>query len=143
MEIRKYEHKVQYYETDQMGIAHHSNYIRWMEEARVDLMQQLGITMAEMEANGFITPILSVSCEYKSMTKFYETVLIGIKAKTYNAVKLFLEYEMTDLATGKLRAVGSSSHCFLTKEGKPVSLKKCYPELHQAFEDYVRRTAEA
>ena len=37
-----YEHKVQYYETDGMGIVHHSNYIRWFEEARVDLLEQLG-----------------------------------------------------------------------------------------------------
>ena len=36
------EHKVQYYETDGMGIVHHSNYIRWFEEARVDLLEQLG-----------------------------------------------------------------------------------------------------
>ena len=37
-----YDHKVQYYETDGMGIVHHSNYIRWFEEARVDLLEQLG-----------------------------------------------------------------------------------------------------
>ena len=33
--MEPYLHKVQYYETDKMGIAHHSNYIRWMEEARL------------------------------------------------------------------------------------------------------------
>lgn len=141
MVIKDYEHKVQYYETDQMGIVHHSNYIRWMEEARVDLMDQLGIGMAEMESNGFIIPVLSVNCEYKSMTRFYETVIISMKVKSYNGIKLFLDYEMSDFATGKVRAVASSSHCFLTKEGNPVSLKKCYPQLHQSFEEYARMTA--
>jgi acyl-CoA thioester hydrolase len=108
-----------------------------MEEARVDLMQQLGIGMAEMEAMGIITPILSVSCEYKSMTRFYETVIISIKVKSYNGIKMFLEYELTDAATGKLRAIGSSSHGFLTKDGKLVSLKKSYPEIHKIFEAYA------
>jgi acyl-CoA thioester hydrolase len=138
MDIKKYEHKVQYYETDQMGIVHHSNYIRWMEEARVDLMQQLGISMTEMEAKGIITPVLGVSCEYRSMTRFYETVLINVKVKSYNGIKLFLAYEIKDSATGIVRATGSSSHCFLSKEGSPVSLKKSYPELHRNFEAFAR-----
>ena len=49
MEYRVYEHKTQYYETDQMGIIHHSNYIRWFEEARMDMMEQMGMGYAEME----------------------------------------------------------------------------------------------
>ena len=39
--LKDYEHNAKYYETDQMGCVHHSNYIRWMEEARVDLMDQM------------------------------------------------------------------------------------------------------
>ena len=37
-----YTHVVQYYETDRMGITHHSNYIRWMEEARVAMLEDMG-----------------------------------------------------------------------------------------------------
>ena len=40
--MQKYRHIVQYYETDKMGITHHSNYIRWMEEARIDFLRQIG-----------------------------------------------------------------------------------------------------
>lgn len=42
-EWKPYQHKVQYYETDQMGIVHHSNYIRWFEEARTDYMEKMGM----------------------------------------------------------------------------------------------------
>ena len=52
MKLKAYEHKTQYYETDQMGIIHHSNYIRWFEEARTDLLRQMGIGYEEMEARG-------------------------------------------------------------------------------------------
>ena len=45
-----YQRKVQYYETDQMGIVHHSNYIRWFEEARIDLMEQMGLGYEKMES---------------------------------------------------------------------------------------------
>ena len=37
-----YKHKVRYYETDKMGITHHSNYIKFMEESRVEWMNNMG-----------------------------------------------------------------------------------------------------
>ena len=47
-----YDHKVQYYETDGMGIVHHSNYIRWFEEARVVLLVQLGFGYGRLPRSG-------------------------------------------------------------------------------------------
>lgn len=55
IKIRPYEHHAKYYETDQMGIIHHSNYIKWMEEARMDLMDQIGLSYKEMEAMEIIS----------------------------------------------------------------------------------------
>ncbi len=57
MALHAYEHKTQYYETDQMGIIHHSNYIRWFEEARTDLLRQMGISYEELEAQGILCPV--------------------------------------------------------------------------------------
>ena len=56
MEI--YKHKVQYYETDKMGITHHSNYIRWMEEARIDFLSRIGWDYKSMEDSGIISDAL-------------------------------------------------------------------------------------
>ena len=84
----KYEHKTQYYETDQMGIIHHSNYIRWFEEARIDFMDHCGFSYAQMEKDGLISPVLSVSCEYKTMTHFGDTVEIETEITRYNSIKL-------------------------------------------------------
>lgn len=141
MELKKYGHKVQYYETDQMGIVHHSNYIRWMEEARVDLLEQIGIGLPEIEAEGIVIPVLNVNCEYRSMAKFSEKVIVDLKVRSYNGIKLIFEYEMKNSLTGETRAVGSSSHCFLSKEGKLLSLKKTHPELHQRFESLSKMEA--
>lgn len=61
--VKPYEHHVKYYETDQMGIVHHSNYIRWMEEARMDLMEQMGTAYKMMEEAGdHQSGLLSVQC---------------------------------------------------------------------------------
>lgn len=58
-EIKPYEHRVQYYETDQMGIVHHSNYIRWFEEARTYVLEEMGFGYKEMEHCGIISPVLA------------------------------------------------------------------------------------
>lgn len=70
--FKDYEHHAQYYETDQMGCVHHSNYIRWMEEARVSLMEQMGCGYKAMEASGVMSP------RYGIVPKFhliYESIL--------------------------------------------------------------------
>ncbi len=128
-----YEHQAQYYETDQMGIIHHSNYIRWMESARIWWMQQLGVNYKGMEEDGVVSPVLEISCRYKSMVHFGDTVLITPKIENYNGVKLELSYEITDKVNGELRTIGSSKHCFLDRSGRPVSLKKSYPVYDAAF----------
>ena len=133
IKVKPYEHHAKYYETDQMRIVHHSNYIRWMEEARMDLMEQMGFGYDKMEELEIVSPVLSVSCEYKSMVRFGETVVISAKVVSYNGVKLKVVYEMTDKETGELRTIAQSNHCFLTLSGKPLSLKRSYPEIDTKF----------
>lgn len=129
--MKPYEHHAKYYETDQMGIIHHSNYIRWMEEARVDMLDQLGLSYRVMEEMGIVSPVLSVACEYKSMAHFDDYIVVEVRAVKYNGVKMELEYKIWDKATGELRAVASSAHCFLSAEGRPISMKRSYPQLDE------------
>ena len=60
-----YDWVVQYYETDRMGITHHSNYIRFMEEARVDFLKNIGWGYDKLEEDGVVSPVVSVNCNYK------------------------------------------------------------------------------
>ena len=133
MKITPYKHKVQYYETDKMGIVHHSNYIRWFEEARVDFLDQAGMGYGLMEERGLICPVVSVSCKYQGMTRFGETVRIYPRVEKFNGVRLVISYEVRDDATGELRCTGNSSHCYLNEKGSPVHLKKAYPEFYDLY----------
>lgn len=131
--MQDYEHKAQYYETDQMGIIHHSNYIRWMEEARMAYLCKIGFPMEKIEAGGIVSPVVDVSCQYKKSCRLNEVIVIRIRIKEYNSVKLVLEYEMYEKESKELRAVGISSHCFTDREGHIVSLKKKLLQLDRAF----------
>ena len=76
--MNSYKHQVQYYETDKMGITHHSNYIRWMEEARIDFLKQIGWSYDELERSGIISPVIRVDCQYKVTTTFYDIIIIQV-----------------------------------------------------------------
>lgn len=139
----EYTRKVQYYETDQMGIVHHSNYIRWFEEARSYLLEQIGCGYREMEETGIISPVLSVNAEYKSMTHFYDEVTIYTQIVSYNGVKIVLKYEVVDTKDKTIRCVGESSHCFLDREGRIISLKKDYREIHELLQKAMENSCNA
>lgn len=136
-ELITYKHKVQYYETDQMSIVHHSNYIRWFEEARIDFLEQIGMNMEEIERNGVQIPVLSVSSNYRSMVRFGDEVCVGLKIEKYNGIKLQISYRITDAKTNELRNEGESSHCFLDLNGQVISLKKHNIKMHETLEKYV------
>ena len=127
-----YLHIVQYYETDKMGITHHSNYIRWMEEGRVDFLSQIGWEFAKLEAMGIVSPVLSVSCDYKLPTRFSDKVTIKVTVKEFKGVKLFLNYEMKN-EEGRIVCTGTTSHAFLNTEGKPIRMKQEFPELFETL----------
>lgn len=139
MDIIPYEHKVHYYETDQMGVVHHSNYIRWFEEARCDLMENMGAGYEEMEKIGIISPVLEAHAEYKSMTRFGETVTIEAKLAFYNGIKMTVSYVVKDKVSGEIRCTGETKHCFINKEGKLLSLKKFSKEFDQMFQKILER----
>lgn len=126
----KYIHQTQYYETDQMGIIHHSNYIRWMEEARTAYMEELGFPYKTVEAGGIISPVLSVQCDYRSMTRFGDKVCIEVRLVSFKGVKYEISYVMRDNETQEVRAAGSSKHCYLKKNGQPANIKKELPALY-------------
>lgn len=137
MEIKIYQHKVQYYETDMMGIVHHSNYIRWFEEARTDFLEKAGYSYKRFEDEGIISPVLEIHAKYRSMVRYGETVNIEVHMRSFNGLKFGLEYIISDSETEVVRVTGSSEHCLIDREHKPVRLKKVNPELYDLLSSIV------
>ena len=126
-----YEHKVRYYETDKMGITHHSNYIRLMEEARIEFLASLGWDYVKFENEGIISPVVSVTCHYKKPTTFSDIVKIDVSVEFCSAVKLQLKYVIKKEDTIVCEA--ESVHCFIDQKGRPVRVKKEFPEFYKAL----------
>ncbi|MBQ8397990.1 MAG: acyl-CoA thioesterase [Clostridia bacterium] len=131
--MKDYMHKVHYHETDKMGITHHSNYIKWMEEARVDYLDQIGFGYARLERDGIMSPVIGVECQYKTPTTFDDTVIIRAEVVEYKRIKLVIGYTMINAATGAVVLTGRTTHCFINTEGRPIALAKQFPEFDAAL----------
>ena len=139
--MEPYIHKVQYYETDKMGIVHHSNYIRWMEEARIDFLERIGWAYDRLEAEGVLSPVIGVDCKYKVNTVFPDRIEIYAAISEYTGVKFTICYVMKK--DGKVVAEGHSEHCLLDQSGKILRIKKQYPALHELFTKLAEETVKS
>ena len=132
-----YQHIVQYYETDRMAVTHHSNYIRWMEEARIDFLAKIGWPYEKLEEEGIISPVVSVDCKYIGTTTFMNKVDIDVFVKEFKGVKLKLQYVMKN-EDDKVVCEAHSEHCFLNSKGMPVRLNKEYPDFYNTLMELIK-----
>ena len=130
--MHTYQHEVKYYECDRMGITHHSNYVRFMEEARVDFLDALGYGFDRIEAEGIVSPVISISCNYKHPTTFKDR--IDIEVVISNMQDLKFEFTYTMKVAGKVVCLGQSTHCFM-ENGRPVVIAKRLPELYRLLKE--------
>ncbi len=143
MQIKPYVRKAQYYETDQMAIIHHGNYIRWFEEARVDFMEQIGYGYDRTVEEGVDIAVLEVCCQYKSMVRFGDVVDIAVSIRQLTPVKMVVGYLITDHETGDVRTTGESTHCFLSSgEHGIMRLNRAIPELYALLEGVAEQNRE-
>jgi acyl-CoA thioester hydrolase len=113
--------RVRYKETDQMGIAHHSNYVVWFEIGRTDLCREAGFPYTAIEARGYLLVVTEITCRYRTSFRYDDEVLIRTAVASAASRAMTFSYELYDAAGVELRASGTSSHLWLDRETrKPV-----------------------
>ena len=116
-----YQHYVQYYETDKMGVTHHSNYIRFMEEARVAFFNNIGLNYLELEKKGIVSPVVGLNnIKYKRPSTAGDTLDIEVSVKAMTSVIFTMSYVMKNKDV--VVFTGESDHCILTPEGRIMPL---------------------
>ena len=132
--------KVQYYETDMMGVVHHANYIHWMEEARIDFMDRMGFPYKRMEAEGVLSPVKSIQVNYLKPCTFGDEVDVTVGVKEFNGVVITMMYDMR--VNDEPVFSGTSEHVFLDREGRFVRMRRVMPEFCRAVEDRIEKASE-
>ncbi|MFN7252787.1 MAG: acyl-CoA thioesterase [Anaerobacillus sp.] len=134
MHISNAKIEVRYAETDQMGVVYHANYLVWCEIGRTKFIEDIGFKYAQLEKEGILSPVVNVQFSYKYPAKYGETVEVRTWVEDYNSVKVTYGYEIVNEA-GKVCVTGTSEHVCVTKESfRPISIKRKYPSLHEAYE---------
>jgi len=104
--------RVQYFETDCMGIVHHSNYVRYFEMGRTQMMRDWGLPYSELEQQGFRMPIISVECRYFHPARFDELLTIRTTISGQVMARIRFEYEIVNEA-GKQVCTGATELAFV------------------------------
>lgn len=87
-------YKIRYAETDQMGIVHHSNYLLYMEQARIEWLEKKGVNYAKLEAQGIMLPVFNITIDYKRPLRFGEEVRVVVKRGDMHGVRIGFDYKL-------------------------------------------------
>ena len=112
---------VRYYETDQMGIVHHSNYIRWMEEGRSDYMRQRDVNYAEVEKHGHALAVTDVHTRYYAPAHYGERVTVRTWVEALRSRALTFGYEIIEAETARRLVTGEVQLMLIDRAGRVVT----------------------
>jgi len=119
--------RVRYAETDQMGVAYHSNHFIWFEVGRVELLRQLGFSYKQMEAEDdcFIA-VVDARCRYKAPVHYDDEVVVRTHLKHVREKVIHFGYELIGAESGQLLAEGETTHIVANAQMKPQKLPEKY-----------------
>ena len=132
----EYTRPVYYYETDKMGVVHHSNYARWLEEARSFFFDDKNLAYFETEGYGVMSPITDINLKFKYPARYGDSFTVWLKMTKYTGVRFRVAYTVIN-QNGDLLLEGESGHAFIDQKLKPVSLARAIPYRHELMKELM------
>jgi acyl-CoA thioester hydrolase len=121
MNFHEFKVRVRYAETDQMGVVYHGNYAQYFEMGRVEWLRNLGLSYSEMEKQGVMLPVVSLTLNYKKPARYDDLLTVRTILKKQQGVKIEFDYEIYS-EEGQLLTTGNSVLVFVDmKTGRPVT----------------------
>lgn len=119
-----------YSETDQMGIIHHANFLIYMEQARLEWLNDLGFSYQKMEDEGVLLPVHQIDIKYKNPIKFGDQITVKTTLRNLPTTRVIFDYEISIndnqlCAIAALTLVFTDANTFRPRKPIPEFLKKC------------------
>lgn len=128
-----YKRRVTFYETDGMQVVHHANYLRFMEEARVEYFRAGGLELNDLMEEGIVFPIVEVSVKYHKPARYDDILVVKAYLRRLDRARFDFEYEIINEKTGDLLITGHTVNTYTDrKTGRIVRLPK--ERLEKLFE---------
>lgn len=126
--------KVNFADTDMMGVAHHANYFRWYEMGRVEYLRKAGILLLDLMAEDIVFPITDVNCQYLSSAYFDDEIIIQTQMTELSRIKMIFTYRIVRKSDGKMLAQGTTQNVFTNSQGQVKRMPvKYYDPLYNFF----------
>lgn len=141
--MRVHEHRfiVRYYETDAMGVVHHSNYVRYFETARTEFLRAVGQDYKQMEADGIYCILRQLECKYIAPARFNDELYVRVWISQMTPTRLYYRYEIIS-GGGKRICEGETEHVFVNTSFMPVNLQKALPKTYDALLPFSTDSAD-
>jgi len=133
--MEKIEHKTEvrviYADTDAMSVVYHSNYFKWFEVGRTELLRNIGYPYARLEQEGIMLPVIECGCKYAKPALYDDLLEITSMIKEVKAASILIEYEICRKSTGERLVTGFTKHAVTNSSLKPVRLRSAAPDLYK------------
>ena len=116
--MHRFEFRVRYADTDQMGWVYYANYLRWFEIGRAEMLRSAGHSYREVEAEGTWLPVLEASCRYHEGARYDDLVAIETAVAELRKASVTFSYRLRRAGDEVLLATGMTRHCFLGRDGR-------------------------
>jgi acyl-CoA thioester hydrolase len=116
----RFEFRVRYADTDQMGVAYYGNYLRWFEVGRAEMLRSLGMSYREVEESGVRLPVVEVCCRYVRPARYDDLLAVETVVRHLGRASVRFEYQVVRAEDGEELARGMTEHCFLDPAGRPI-----------------------
>ena len=116
--------RVRYGETDQMGVVYHGNYALYLEMGRIEWLRKFGISYKDMEDDGVMLPVVSLSLNYKKSAGYDDVINVKTQLKNMPSAKIEFEYEITN-ENGEILTTATTVLVFIDAQTKrPIRAPK-------------------
>lgn len=129
----KTEIRVIYADTDAMAVVYHSNYFKWFEVGRGELLRNMGYPYSRLEQEGIMLPVIECGCKYIKPAVYDDLLEINTIVKEIKTATVIMEYEIYRKSTGERLVTGFTKHAVTNSSLKPVRLRSVAPDLYQLF----------
>jgi acyl-CoA thioester hydrolase len=127
--------RVIYADTDAMGVVYHTNYIKWFEVGRCELLRDMGFPYARLETDGIMLPVVECGCKYRTPAVYDDMLEITARIAELKGATVTIEYEIRRQETGELLVTGFTKHAITDQKFKPVRLRDKNRDLYDRLQE--------
>ncbi|MDL0436321.1 MULTISPECIES: thioesterase family protein [Bacillaceae] len=137
--VHKLDLKIDYADTDMMGVVYHANYLKFFERGRTALIEDIGYSYVAMEDAGYFAPVYDVQATYKKPLRYGEKAYVKTWIDLNDGIKTVYGYQIVN-EQGDLCVEGTTTHIIVSKDSfRPKSFKKTFPEWFQKYEELKKK----